>query len=929
MLKELLVRVGMDPTAFERGANRTAKAVGAMKTKIKGELKEVDAAFGRFKNSVTNAQNLIAGAFAGGAIAGLLKMADGYNQLQARIRGITKETGDYMAVSRQLSAIAKKTGNDLRATVDTFQRLSFSRNELGATNGQLLELTEIVQQLGVISGSSGEAMKAGLLQFDQAMSAGVVRAEEFNSLLENMPALANKIADSLGVSVGQLRKMVLEGKLTSKEVFEGLLSKSAEVRKEFEAMPMTLERATNSMLQDLQETVGQIDQNIGVTRDLANEISSLSNFVKENGEAFTVLANIVTGVIKVVYNTVKLLVQGLAGFLSSTVAVIGGVNVAILEGINHVAREATKKINEMLTKFNSLPDWLRFGVKIDLFKAPQLNTTGAKGFLRGATKELDKLSVEMSKTADGIREGFLQTFSALPSRKSGAVVRERDVNAVKGKGSKASADDGKKKKKAADKAAKELKEREERFLKESLQSLKNDIEDSRTCSEKTIREFGIAGDTYAGEKEDFAIKTIQEQSRQIQREMDLQKQKLLELNAMSFKTVEVDRERKEAIKEVQQEIAKLTNAELENKNNLAEAIQAREAAIKAFNAQKAALTEEAIKQQEDAELAALKDMNARELMFLDDKLERKKIKEKDYHKAKIALLQTEFDKETQIINARIERLRAEQAALGNTVDEQLKRMEIENQINQLIAEREGLDRAFNTEVARENLDALKDKMSEVKNFLEDIGRKTEDVFINIFKKGQFSVKEFFAALLEDLARLVIRLTIIIPMIQFMVDLLSGIGSKMSGGGSGKGGFWGALLNIGGSILTGVATSAIGGAGGIKTDWIDAGQAAGTLPKFAAGGNPSVGQTVLVGEEGPELFKARTQGTIIPNHELGGMSGESVIVNHEWKIVANDTKGFREMLAREKPFIQRMSTEAVQIAQNKRGRPGPLDKGRGR
>ena len=75
-----------------------------------------------------------------------------------------------------------------------FQQLARSAGEVGASNTQVLTLTQTLQQLGAIGGSSAEQMSNAMLQFGQSMAGGVVRAEEFNSIVENTPEIAVRLA---------------------------------------------------------------------------------------------------------------------------------------------------------------------------------------------------------------------------------------------------------------------------------------------------------------------------------------------------------------------------------------------------------------------------------------------------------------------------------------------------------------------------------------------------------------------------------------------------------------------------------------------------------------------------------------------------------------------------------------------------------------
>jgi tape measure domain-containing protein len=255
-LARLIVEMRSNTAHLEQGIARTEK-----RFKILGK-------------GVKSAQNTLL-AFGGAAGLGFiinkgLTLADTFNVLQARIKNATKETGDYARVSEELGRIAGETGAQLDTTVDVFQRLSQSRKELGATNTDLLQLTESVQQLGVISGASTTAMTAGLLQFGQGLSAGIFRAEEFNSIVENMPALANTLAKSLGKTNGELRAMVLEGKLLSKDVMEAVLSQADDINQQFNEMPVSMARAGVALDNSFAKFLSSLDQSIEGTKTLAS-----------------------------------------------------------------------------------------------------------------------------------------------------------------------------------------------------------------------------------------------------------------------------------------------------------------------------------------------------------------------------------------------------------------------------------------------------------------------------------------------------------------------------------------------------------------------------------------------------------------------------------------------------------------------------------
>lgn len=267
------------------------------------------------------------------------------------------------------------------------------------------------------------------------------------------------------------------------------------------------------------------------------------------------------------------------------------------------------------------------------------------------------------------------------------------------------------------------------------------------------------------------------------------------------------------------------------------------------------------------------------------------------------------------------RTKAEQYAID------LKRlMDVHNAINPETGKAFMSDDTF--ERAKKKLgefkDDSKDKFDQIKGFLEGVGQKFEDTFINAFSGGKFEARQFFGEILQNLARLVIQLTIIQPILQSVTalfeNLKGGVSQKKSTGG-------GILMTLGTSLVKGL----FGGIGGSI-----AGSVGNAVPlpptfsingAFAEGGRPDPGKVSLVGEKGPELFIPDAAGTVMSNKDLRGLGGDPMHLTQKFEITTNDSKGFRELLMRERTYIQRMSIEGIQAAQNKRGRNGPLDKGR--
>jgi len=207
--------------------------------------------------------------------------AEQFKSIEGRVRLATEAMGDYNHVSRELFAISQRSGVALANTANLFININRAAEDIGRSRADVLQLTDTIQQLGVISGASGEAMRNSLRQFSQAMAGGVVRAEEFNSIIENTPEIAVRIARGMGMSVGQLRLAVVEGRVLSDQVFASLLSQTDQIQRDFENMPLTIGRAWTMLTNSMGRYVAMANESSGLTSTLATAIQRASRALDE------------------------------------------------------------------------------------------------------------------------------------------------------------------------------------------------------------------------------------------------------------------------------------------------------------------------------------------------------------------------------------------------------------------------------------------------------------------------------------------------------------------------------------------------------------------------------------------------------------------------------------------------------------------------
>ena len=203
------------------------------------------------------------------ALMKLQQLSEEFTLLQARVTRLSSSSEEGARSFQQLVGIASATGASLGDTVNLWQQLTATLKTVGATNSDVNRLVMTLQKIGAIGGSSAQEMANALRQFMQSVASGRIQAEEFNSVLEQMPELARQIADGMGIPFNELRQLMLAGKLDIGEVLAAIEKRSDEINQQFETMPRTVSQATNALITQFGVAISKIDDAIGASRYLA------------------------------------------------------------------------------------------------------------------------------------------------------------------------------------------------------------------------------------------------------------------------------------------------------------------------------------------------------------------------------------------------------------------------------------------------------------------------------------------------------------------------------------------------------------------------------------------------------------------------------------------------------------------------------------
>lgn len=277
-LGSLFYQLGVNTT----GLNKANKDVKNFESKSKKSF-----------DSATKSANTLSRAIKGLIVAEtsrrILKTADSFELLRNRINAIIGDAEKTEIVFKQLQRISELTGTSIDTTASGFQKMLFAKDTVGATTVEMLELTKAMTQLGMMSGTDIAQMNSAMLQFSQGLISGTFQAQEFQSVLENIPAIAEHMARGMGITTQELIKLKKEGKLTSKDVFDALISQTDEINKKAQDMPMTLSRGFSRLSLGMTQFIGDVNSSIGLTETLGGAMFKVGEHVSNVNTYFDVL----------------------------------------------------------------------------------------------------------------------------------------------------------------------------------------------------------------------------------------------------------------------------------------------------------------------------------------------------------------------------------------------------------------------------------------------------------------------------------------------------------------------------------------------------------------------------------------------------------------------------------------------------------------
>ena len=269
MAQESVLRIVIDSRNAERNARNVANELQNIERNGNHASRSMD--------SMSVATRSLVG-YMGGLVtigAAISKM-DAYTGMQNRLKLVTQSQEQLNLAMSDTFNIAQKSYQSWDSVIQVYQRFSDNAKTLRIDMAKTAELTETVSKAVAISGASTQAAEAALTQFGQALASGVLRGEELNSILEQTPALAKAIAQGMGITVGQLRSVAADGKITGEVLVDALTKSKKSVDELFAKTDVTIGQSLQLLSNEVTKFTGEAGQSSGAANLLAGSIKLLS-----------------------------------------------------------------------------------------------------------------------------------------------------------------------------------------------------------------------------------------------------------------------------------------------------------------------------------------------------------------------------------------------------------------------------------------------------------------------------------------------------------------------------------------------------------------------------------------------------------------------------------------------------------------------------
>ncbi|HDZ0558749.1 TPA: tape measure protein [Klebsiella pneumoniae] len=232
----VIYEVDMDTSrllAARREVDAALNGLNGSMGRLEASVNRTERSIGSMERTMSSLSGVAKGLLAALSVQQVASYADAWTELNNKVANSVR-TGETQAeVMQRIFDVSQATQSSLNGTATLYARLERGTRTYNTSAEDLTRLTTIINQGFAVSGATAQEAENAIIQLSQGIASGVLRGEEFNSVSEQGSRLMVALADSMGVSIGQLRAMAAQGQLTTDIVVKGLLSQGDAIGKEF------------------------------------------------------------------------------------------------------------------------------------------------------------------------------------------------------------------------------------------------------------------------------------------------------------------------------------------------------------------------------------------------------------------------------------------------------------------------------------------------------------------------------------------------------------------------------------------------------------------------------------------------------------------------------------------------------------------------
>ena len=303
---------------------------------LNSELEQTDGKASAAAGGLGKIGSVLAGFASLSFAKSMLDTADAMQSINAQVRQVVSSESEYLAVQRQLLDVANNTRASLESTANLYVSTSRALKDYGYTQQEILTFTEATNNAMAIGGVQAQQQAAALMQLSQALGSGVLQGDEFKSIAEAAPILLDTIAEYMGKSRAEIKKLGSEGQLTADVIFKAISGASEKFGEQAAKMPMTMGQALTVFSNNWQSMVSK----------LLNDSGAMSG---------------IAAIIKLIADNLNLVVPIVAGFAVAVAAAVAptlALNVALLANPFGIVAVAIGAVIGLISQF---------GDEIDVF----------------------------------------------------------------------------------------------------------------------------------------------------------------------------------------------------------------------------------------------------------------------------------------------------------------------------------------------------------------------------------------------------------------------------------------------------------------------------------------------------------------------------------------------------------------------------------